>query len=82
MSSSISIHFRAFPISAQDFGAELQSPAFSPSGQKLLCILAKGREAQVGSGDEEVATNVWIMNIDGTQQKPLTTSGTCFDPAW
>jgi Tol biopolymer transport system component len=82
MGAAISIHFRAYPISAQEFGAELQSPAFSPSGEKLICILAKSREGNVGSGDEEVATNVWMMNRDGSQQKALTTSGSCFDPHW
>lgn len=82
MSSTFSLGFRAYPLSGQDLEAELSGPAFSPSSKKLTCILSKAREGTVGSGDKEIVTNVWVMNINGTQQQQITTNGNCYDPHW
>lgn len=82
MSSSMRIDFKFYQITPQDFNAELSQPAISPSGQKIIAVMEKTQEGHRGSGDAEVISNLWIMNIDGTKQSQLTQSGTAFDPHW
>jgi Tol biopolymer transport system component len=82
MSKRFSIDFEIYPLSPQDFSAELSGPAFSPSTKYMACILEKTSEGQVGTGDQSVKSDVWIMNIDGTRQKQITYTGSCFDPHW
>jgi Tol biopolymer transport system component len=82
MSRSFNLEFEAHTITPQDFSGELSGPAFSPSGDQIACIMGLTHEGQVGSGDQTVATDVWIMNVNGTHQRRLTQDGSCFDPAW
>jgi hypothetical protein len=44
--------------------------------------MEKGKEGNVGSGDREVKSDLWIVGIDGTKPHPLTTTGANFDPSW
>ncbi|MCD4813074.1 hypothetical protein K8S19_05225 [bacterium] len=82
MSKRFSLDFEAYPLTPQDFAAELSGPAFSPSGKKMACIMEKVSEGNVGSGDQEVSSDVWVMNLDGTRQRKITKTGSCFDPHW
>lgn len=82
MSKRFSLDFEAYPLTPQDFAAELSGPAFSPSGKLMACIMEKVSEGNVGSGDQEVASDVWVMNVDGSRQKKITNTGSCFDPHW
>jgi len=82
MSSSISMAFKVFPLAPQDFDAQLSSATFSPTGAQVACIMEKVKEGNVGSGDQEVTSDVWVMNVNGSQQKKITNTGSCFDPAW
>ena len=82
MSKRFSINFEVYPLTPQDFAAELSGPAFSPTAKYMACIMEKTKEGQVGSGDQLVQSDVWVMNIDGTRQKQITHTGSCFDPHW
>lgn len=82
MSKRFSLDFEVYPLSPQDFAAELSGPAFSPTTKYMACIVEKTKEGQVGTGDQLVQSDVWIMNIDGTRQKQITHTGSCFDPHW
>lgn len=82
MSRAFSLGFEAYSITPQDFTGELSCPTFSPSGTQVACIMGLTHEGQVGSGDQSVTTDVWIMNVNGTHQRRLTQDGTCFDPSW
>lgn len=82
MSKVFSLGFEAYTITPQDFSGELSNPSFSPSGAQVACIMGVTHEGQVGSGDQSVSTDVWVMNVNGTRQRRLTQDGTCFDPAW
>ncbi len=82
MSSSFRLDFKAYVITPQDFDAQISQPAISPTGKYLAAVMEQTEEGHRGSGDTEVISNIWVMNIDGTKQVPITTSGTCFDPHW
>lgn len=82
MSSSYNLKFKAYPITPKDFNTEMSQPAFSPSGQQMLAVSEKTEEGHRGSGDSVVKSNIVVMNIDGSKQTQITTSGTCFDPHW
>ncbi|MBN1594945.1 hypothetical protein JW933_03370 [candidate division FCPU426 bacterium] len=82
MSKRFSIDFEVHSLTPQDFSAELSGPAFSPTAKYMACIMEKAREGSVGSGDQMVASDVYVMNIDGTGQRQITHTGSCFDPHW
>lgn len=82
MSSSFGPDFKAYPLTPMETNVQLSEPAFSPTGKYIACIMEKTREEQMGLGNKEVSSDVWIMNVDGSQQRQLTHSGTCFDPHW
>ncbi len=82
MSSSFRLDFKAYVITPQDFDAQISQPAISPTGKYLAAVMEQTEEGHRGSGDTEVISNIWVMNIDGTKQVQLTHSGTCFDPHW
>jgi len=82
MSKRFSIDFEVYPLTPQDFAAELSGPAFSPTAKFMACIMEKTSEGNVGSGDQTVSSDVWVMNIDGTRQRQITHTGSCFDPHW
>ncbi|MEW6516948.1 MAG: hypothetical protein AB1439_08595 [candidate division FCPU426 bacterium] len=82
MSKSFGLDLQVYTVVPQDFSGELSCPSFSPSCNQIACIMGVTHEGQVGSGDQAVASDVWIMSINGTRQRRLTQNGTCFDPAW
>jgi len=82
MPSRMTADFRVYPVTPQEVGGELSSPAFSPSGQYLACIQGKTREGQVGTGDREVRSDIWVMRVNGREPRQVTDTGTCFDPQW
>jgi hypothetical protein len=84
MSSSYTVvpKFRFYGLSPLEPESEYSSPAFSPQGRYVACILEKAKEGNVGSGDREVKTDLWVMNLDGSKPHQLTTSGSNFDPSW
>ncbi len=82
MSKSFSLQFEAYPLTPQDFAGELSGPAFSPSGRQVACIMETTSEGNIGSGDQSVSSDVWLMNVNGTKQRKITHTGSCFDPHW
>jgi Tol biopolymer transport system component len=52
-------------------------PDWSPDGKKLVFVSPCGYD----SGYYPNA-NLWLMNADGNDQRPLMTTGGNFDPAW
>jgi Tol biopolymer transport system component len=82
MSTAFAMGFKVYPIAPQDFDAQMSSPSFSPTGAMLTCIMEKTKEGHVGSGDSEVNTDVWVMQVNGSKQKKITDTGSCFDPCW
>jgi hypothetical protein len=74
--------YRVLPLEPQEVNAEITSPAFSPSGNKIACIQSKTKEGVVGTGDKETRTDVWVMRLDKTHPRQITQAGTCFDPHW
>jgi Tol biopolymer transport system component len=82
MSSYFRPGFQVHPLTPMETNAELSDPAFSPSGKRLACILAKSKETQLGAGEKDVRSDIWIMNADGKDARQITHSGTCFDPHW
>jgi hypothetical protein len=82
MPSRMGPDFRIYPITPQEVGGELSGPAFSPGGQYLACVQGKSREGQVGTGDREVRSDLWVMRINGREPRQITATGTCFDPQW
>lgn len=82
MSSAERAPFEVYPLSAPDTNAELSDPAFSPSGEYLACVVGKAKEGNLGSGDREVSSDIWVMRTNGKQPHQVTTTGVCYDPHW
>jgi hypothetical protein len=82
MSSYFRPGFQVHPLSPMEANAELSDPAFSPTGRRLACILAKTKERQLGAGEGVVSSDIWVMNADGKDQRQITHTGACFDPHW
>ncbi len=74
--------FKAYHLASQSIGAQLSEPAFSPSGELIVCIKEQVRKEIAGTGDQEVISDAWVMKIDGTGQRQITHTGSCFDPHW
>jgi Tol biopolymer transport system component len=82
MNSTYAPGFKFYPISPMEAEAQFTGAAFSPSGQFIACSREKAKEGNVGSGDKEVRSDIWIMQINGAKPRQLTDSGGCFDPHW
>jgi hypothetical protein len=83
MSSSYDpLNFKFYPITPMEADAAFTCPAFSPRGKFITCVFEKTKEGQIGSGDKEVRSDIWIALADGTKAHPITSSGACFDPSW
>ncbi len=54
-----------------DITGKNQDPSWSPDGKKL-----------VFSRTEETITRIWVMEADGSNQKPITEGPNDFEPAW
>ncbi|NTV52720.1 MAG: hypothetical protein HGA76_06890 [Candidatus Firestonebacteria bacterium] len=74
--------FRFYGLNPLELESAYTSPAFSPEGQYIACILEKTKEGTVGTGDREVKSDLWVMNIDGSKPRQLTNTGSNFDPTW
>jgi TolB protein len=47
------------------------SPAWSPDGKEIAFVSTRAG-----------GTNIWLMEVDGSTQRPLTDSGRDIDPSW
>lgn len=82
ISSTYSTHFRAYPLMSQEMMGQLTTPAFSPTGEWVVCVLEIRGEGQLGSGEEEVKSDLWLASRTGSVYRRLTENGASFDPAW
>ena len=82
MPSELRLDFKAYHLASQSIGAQLSAPAFSPSGKLVAGVMEQVRKETAGTGEQEVISDIWVMKIDGTGQRQITHTGSCFDPHW